>query len=262
MSLIEKTIKLNLHPIWKRRVCLWNSEFVAPSLDRLTALHLHRFRLMGRLEKQFFETHLKAGMTVVDIGANQGLYTMLFSALVGSQGKVMSFEPEPDMYQALVDNVMRNRALNVECHNIALGSRPGTAMLSRSLLHRGDNRLGQGHNEKTSRKEAVPVNTLDAVVAERPVHFIKIDVQGWEGEVFRGMQKVLENSPDLLIHFEFWPKGLRTAGFEPSELLETLSNQGFKLFEVGSRPLGPVSNFSRLIKRLPGGRFTNLLARR
>jgi FkbM family methyltransferase len=201
-------------------------------------------------------------MTVVDIGANQGLYTMLFSQLVGPQGTVVSFEPEADMYRALVDNVSRNRATNVEYHNVALGSKAGTATLSRSLVHGGDNRLAPGHNENTSRKESVPVNTLDELVGGRSVDFIKIDVQGWEGEVFHGMKSVLENNRAVLIHFEFWPKGLRMAGCEPGELLKGLSNQGFQLFEVGEREYRPVSDFSRLIEHLSGNRFSNLLAKR
>jgi FkbM family methyltransferase len=175
---------------------------------------------------------------------------------------VISFEPEADMYQALVDNVLRNSVTNVECHRLALGSKPGTATLSRSLLHGGDNRLTAGHNENTSQKESVLVSTLDEVVGEQPVDFIKMDVQGWEGEVFRGMKRVLENNRTVLIHFEFWPKGLRMAGCEPGELLRDLSKQGFRLFEVGEREDSPVSDFSSLIGRLRGSRFTSLFAKR
>lgn len=262
MSLVERTVRLNLLPIWRRRVRLWDSEFVAPSLDRLTALYLHRIRLMGRIEKQFFDKHLKPGMTVVDIGANQGLYTILFSRLVGPGGKVVSFEPEADMYEALAGNVSRNRVTNVEHHKVALGSEPGTAMLSRSLVHGGDNRLAPGHSEHTSQKESVPVNTLDDVMGEQPVDFIKMDVQGWEGEVFQGMKRVLRSNLAVLIHFEFWPRGLRMAGCEPLKLLQDLSKQGFQLFRVGKQENHPIGDLSLFIERLAGNRFTNLFAKR
>lgn len=217
---------------------------------------------MGEAEKRLFESRLKPGMTVIDIGANQGLYTALFSKLVGNGGTVISFEPEADMYQALIENLKQNRISNVQYHKLALGSAPGTATLSRSLVHAGDNRLTAGHGKNTSRHESVPVKTLDEVVGNRPVDFIKMDVQGWEGEVFRGMRGVLERNRNILVYFEFWPYGLRLAGCDPVDLLQGLSQLGFQLFEQAKGEQRHVTDFAELITRLPGNKFTNLLVTR
>lgn len=262
MNTIRKFAQLNLLPLWKRRIRVWGFTLRAPSLDRLTALYLHRAGLMGKAEKQLFERFLQPGMTVVDVGANQGLYTLLFSRLVGPGGTVIAFEPETDMYRALVENVRNNEAINVECHQVALGARPGMAALSRSLLHGGDNRLAPGHPESISRKELVTVRTLDEMLGEGRVDFLKMDVQGWEGEVWRGMDHLLARQSDLVVYFEFWPRGLRQAGYAPVELLQCLVQQGFQLFEHRRGELQQLREFAPLLDRLLGNHFTNLLAQR
>ena len=53
MSFINTIARLNLLPLWRRRLHVWDFEFVAPSLDRLTALFLHKLNLLGKPEKIF-----------------------------------------------------------------------------------------------------------------------------------------------------------------------------------------------------------------
>src|SRR3954447_3138489 len=137
MKVMNAIVQANLLPLWKWKVRVWNFIFVAPSLDRLTALFLHKFGLLGKPDKLFFERNLRPGMNVVDIGANQGLYSLMFSRLVGETGTVIAFEPEPDMFAALEMNILANSIGNIEHHQLALGSEPGQAMLSRSLIHGG-----------------------------------------------------------------------------------------------------------------------------
>ena len=68
-----------------------------------------------------------------------------------------------------------------------------------------------------------------AGIGAEPVHFIKMDVQGWEWEALQGMQRTLERSPELVIFFEFWPAGLRRAGADPVAVLRWLESLGFTL---------------------------------
>ncbi|MBV8552000.1 MAG: FkbM family methyltransferase [Acidobacteriaceae bacterium] len=253
--------RLNLSDLWKREMRVWGFRLTAPSLDRLVCLGLHRLRLMGKLEKQLFPQWIRAGMTVVDIGANQGLYALLFSQLVGASGHVLAFEPEPDMFAALVHNCALNSAKNIECIELALGASAGIATLARSLVHAGDNRLATVHGRKIIRSVNIQVAPLDEVIGERTVDFIKIDVQGWEWEVFRGMQRTLERNRDIQIYFEFWPQGLRNAGCNPAEMLADLRDRGFYLFEHVNGEERPVSD-NNLASGWTGQRFTNIYARR
>jgi FkbM family methyltransferase len=262
MKAMNAIAQANLLPLWRWKLRVWDFDFVAPSLDRLTTLFLHKFGLLGKPERLFFEQKLKPGMNVVDIGANQGLYSLMFSRLVGETGTVIAFEPEPDMFAALETNISANSVRNVEHHRLALGSKPGEAMLSRSLLNGGDNRLSSGHSETTSIKKLVRIVRLDEIVAGRKIDFIKMDVQGWEWEAIRGMEATLRRNPAIGVHFEFWPAGLRRSGCEPLELLRFLSQQGFQIYRRHDGGEAPVQDFPLFLSELSKKQFVNLYAQR
>jgi len=65
MSFINTIARLNLLPLWRQRLRVWDFEVAAPSLDRLAALALHKLNLLGKPEKLFFTKNLKPGMTVI-----------------------------------------------------------------------------------------------------------------------------------------------------------------------------------------------------
>ena len=258
---------INLHPLWRsRRTQVWGGLLRAPTFDRWLALQLHRAGLMGTPGRRFLETHIKPGMTVVDIGANQGLYTLLFARLAGEQGAVLAFEPDDLLFAALEENLTFNHVGNAQTFHLALGSVRGTMTLFRSLLNSGDNRL-TSKAANGGPREAVPVRIerLDEVLVNRRIDFIKMDVQGWEMEVFRGMQGVLDAaiSTQMAIYFEYWPQGLRDAGSEPLEPLTFLTSQGFALYsseesEAPATMLDP----HELARSIPAHRHVNLYALR
>src|SRR6516162_367375 len=103
---------LNEHWIWKRRLRVFGHLFRAPTLDRLATLWMHKLKILGREEIHILRQLLRPGMTILDVGANQGLYTLLVADLV-CPGKVFAFEPEPILYQQLVKNVAVNKVDNV-----------------------------------------------------------------------------------------------------------------------------------------------------
>jgi FkbM family methyltransferase len=262
MKVMNAIAQANLLPLWKWKLRVWDFQFVAPSLDRLAALFLHKCGLLGKAERLFFKQKLKPGMNVADIGANQGLYSLMFSRLVGETGTVIAFEPEPDMFAALETNISANSIRNVEHHRLALGSKRGEAMLSRSLINGGDNRLSSGHSDATSMKKPVRIVTLDEIVEGRKIDFIKMDVQGWEWEAIQGMEATLQRNPTIGIHFEFWPAGLRRSGCEPLGLLQFLSQQGFQIHRRGDDGETLVQNFSLLLSEISKNQFVNLYAQR
>src|SRR5258708_847593 len=114
MNVLTLVAQLNLLPMWRRQLAVWDRQMLAPSLDRLLCLALHRWGIMGKSDRAFLEQRIMPGMTVIDVGANLGIYTLLFSGLVGRSGKVIAIEPEPDMFASLEHNCRANNALNVE----------------------------------------------------------------------------------------------------------------------------------------------------
>ena len=255
----------NLHPVWQVPTTrVWGLKLRVPTADRWLALRLHQLRLMGVDDAKFLRAHVRPGMHVVDIGANQGLYSLLLARLTGEHGSVAAFEPDDLLYRALERNVALNGAANVQTRHAALGSAAGTMVLHRSLLNSGDNRLSASAGEAGLREGVtIRVERLDQALAGRRVDFIKMDVQGWEMEVFRGMQGLLDDPQNaaMTVYFEFWPRGLRDAGSEAMAPVDFLTGNGFAIYHPRRGELGSeVKDLPAVIAGLKGDAYTNLCA--
>ena len=217
---------------------VWEAQIRPPSLDRALAAWLFNAGLMGRAERRFFEQVVTPGQTVVDVGANQGIFTLLFSRLVGREGRVVALEPAPRLFAALDANCRLNGAANVERLQIAAGQQRAQGLLQCSRFNRGDNRLSGSPNGAFIPVEVVP---LDDILPTEVVSLVKIDVQGYELNVVKGMQAVVERARAIKVFFEYWPAGLGYAGSAPGELLEFFLARRFSLFELSGAGLRKLS---------------------
>lgn len=182
-------------------------------------------------EFALLERFVQPGMVGVDVGANVGCYTLVLASLVGKTGKVIAFEPAPENVALLRDNVQRNRLRNVQIEAQALSDRKGTALLELSPAS-GEHRLVSSvHGSRTIK---VPVTTLDDALESLGyrVDVVKVDVQGAEFAVLRGMSRTLEANSHLALLVEFDPKGLRAFGESPTAFAEALERWGFRLHHV------------------------------
>jgi FkbM family methyltransferase len=142
-----------------------------------------------------------SGQTVLDIGANFGVFTKLFSELVGPSGSVLAFEPVPQTFRTLAAGVQRFQLRNVQVMNKAVSDHIGTA--SMRVPHyaesKGEN-LYEARIVNDSQGEfRVETVTIDSLQLSR-VDFIKIDVEGHELEVLRGGRGTLEREhPTLMV---------------------------------------------------------------
>lgn len=253
----------NRLPIWRQRLRVWEFTVQAPTFDRWLYLWMHRLGRMGREEAAFFQQVIKPGMHVADVGANIGLYSLLLARCVGPSGRVYAFEPDVLMAAALRTNLAANGATHAELFACAVGAAAGTATLQRNAMNSGDNRVGISTGTALhSDQSAVPICALQDVLRGRRVDFIKMDVQGWEGEALRGVAGLLDANPGLQIYFEFWPHGLRLAGTEISQLADTLRRLRLRVTLADAGPDAAEVDLTSLERSLPGKAFTNLLARR
>jgi len=222
--------KLNEHWIWKRKVRVFGRIFRAPTLDRLASLWMHKLGALGHEEVLILRSLLRKGMTVIDAGANQGIYTLLLARLV-SPASVFVFEPEPVLYQQLVWNVRENKVGNIVCHNMAVSNSTGRLTLQRGGMNLGDNRVMAEASPGSGRFE-VNAASLDDLFEGKKVDFLKADIQGWEAQAFNGARRLLERNQDIIVMFEFWPYGLQKAGTPPEKLLTFFHDLGFKLWQL------------------------------
>lgn len=159
--------------------------------------------LYEKPETAFFRAARSPGMTFLDIGANIGYFSALALEVLEA-GRIIALEPDPENFRFLEATIAANKAKNVICVNKAAADKNGTLTLHTSRSNRGDNRLYS--NELSEGSVQVEVCTVDSLLESLgvpSVNFIKIDVQGFEGHVFRGMQETLRNSPNLTLLSEY-----------------------------------------------------------
>ncbi|HEY6844515.1 MAG TPA: FkbM family methyltransferase [Thermoanaerobaculia bacterium] len=170
---------------------------------------------------------LLAGGNVVDAGANIGYDTILFASHLAPQFRVHAFEPEPENVKLLQRNVRRSAvARQIVVHPIALGSRTGTTNLKINQRHPGDHQIVAAPSNSSV---SVDMTTIDEAMRGQPVSLIKIDVQGYELEVSRGMDETLRANPDVRVAFEFAPASLASLGVNPDALLDFYTTRGFRM---------------------------------
>ncbi|MES2203228.1 MAG: FkbM family methyltransferase [Patescibacteria group bacterium] len=147
--------------------------------------------------------NIRKGMTVVDVGANLGYYTRLLSALVGSTGHVYAFEPDEENFAYLERNV-RGLA-NVHIYKMAVSDTVGkvTFYHVRDMTGTHTTLPVSGADEYE-----VEATSLDQFMKSHAIHRIdalKIDVEGAEPQVFRGMKMLLSQKAPPLVVFEYTP---------------------------------------------------------
>lgn len=171
------------------------------------ARFLHRaWRYRLRSEKfgiAFLLSRDLRGRTAVDIGANRGIYSYWMSGCVGKAGRVVAFEPQPELAAVLRDLRVAFGLHQIEIAETGLSCEDAALILRRPKTHWG-NASFEYHADDADAVDLIPVDvtTLDGYFANhpgRPIAFIKCDVEGHEYPVFRGGQKILtEDRPDLL----------------------------------------------------------------
>ncbi|MBV9673636.1 MAG: FkbM family methyltransferase [Verrucomicrobia bacterium] len=189
--------RINELGIWQRKVSVFGHVFNTCSLDRLASLYLHKTGLLGGSEVAILRRMVSSGMTVVDIGANQGLYTLLLADFA-RPGKVFAFEPHPVLYEHLVTNVRENRVESVECSQTAISDSSGSLTMRLGRINLGNNYVVAAGANGSADLE-VRAATLDELFQETKVDFLKIDVQGWKAAALQGGRSLLERNQDIVL---------------------------------------------------------------
>jgi FkbM family methyltransferase len=175
-----------------------------------------------------FERFCRPGMTVVDVGANLGLYTLLASKLVGPAGRVVAIEPSSENCRLILLSVDTNRAENVELLPLALDRGRGWSNLSGHFGSNGGLVSGDASSLASGWSEIVPTFALDDLV-QGPVDFLKIDVEGAEGRVVAGAQRILETLRPVVateLSLEMLP---RVSGISGEDYLEGFEALGYRI---------------------------------
>lgn len=214
-----------------------------------------------------FSSLLSRGMSVVDLGAHIGYFSLEAARCVGPSGRVYAFEPQPAVYSLLVKNIETNGyAAIVRPVRKAVSNTNGSVALFRGESDSGNASFYRTPGASVDRV-VVETTTLDAFFAAEgwpTVHLVKMDIEGAEKVALEGMRELVARNPGLILIMEFSPDNQAAAGVTPQELFETLSALGFQKFSAIQGGLKPVSiprDIPRLV-RIAGDGYANLLCQR
>lgn len=222
------------------------------------------FRVYERDEIAVFRSFLGPNMTLIDVGANIGLYTALALAEPRFSGRLIALEPDAEsrayLHRAIAANARPDGRVRVVVSDAAASDESGEAVLYRNVENRGDSRIYSA--PALTEGAVVPTTTLDEL-AEREgiesVELLKIDVQGAEAKVVAGAAELLARSRDAVLMTEFWPDGLARCGSSAAAYIAMLGELGFALHELRGRRFVPLVDPKALIARTHGRRYTNLI---
>ncbi|MDW8051204.1 MAG: FkbM family methyltransferase [Armatimonadota bacterium] len=196
---------------------------------RLTLLMFYDApRWHGAYDLKVLFALLRAGDTVLDIGANVGTHCIPLAKRLGTASQVHAFEPHPRVFGYLCANMQLNRLSNLHLYNYALGETEGEVCFT-DLGADDLNRVADlQQNAPTIR---VPMRPLDSFeCALRPTTLIKVDVEGYELFVLRGAERALANTQ--LLYIEACDAHTKRYGYTVRDLVEFLNRRGWALYQV------------------------------
>lgn len=180
----------------------------------------------------FMKAVIKEGSTVVDVGANRGMFALTASYLVGKNGLVICFEPNPNCLKVLRNEVESNRLNNIITNEMALGSRNDSITLSVPKFNSGQGTLANGLYSCDAIYE-IPIEVKvgdDLLSGQRP-SFLKIDVEGFETNVLRGLAHTIRRHRPIIVT-EVNPSFLSACDSSFDEfvtLMRSLDYRGYRL---------------------------------
>jgi FkbM family methyltransferase len=191
----------------------------------------HEFR-----ELFFLQRYLKPDMTFVDVGANQGEYS-LFAAKRLSKGNVLAFEPLPSIRAVFDENIRLNGFANIKVFDCGLSDKNG--QLDFHEIEDADEGLGTLYLGQRKSKSVIriPLRSLDEVMHELPhlkVHFIKMDIEGGELYALKGSERTIEKCRPMIM-IEINDATYRAAGYSTQDVESFFRERKYIPHEIGKR---------------------------
>lgn len=243
----------------KRQVLRYMPE---PVLQSLKARHYERmlrsFTLDQEPDLEVVQHLVGPGDTVLDVGANVGVYTRVLSELVGPAGRVVSVEPMPQTFRILSHNIRALGMTNVRAVNAAVSDREATVTME--VPKYASNPVGENYYQARivadgedgpaggeNRRQQARAVTLDSIAEGLDrVAFVKCDVEGHELACVSGSESVLRrHRPAWLIEVSDDPD---VPGTSASRLFELLERESYRAW---------LFDGSRVVRRRAGDHSTN-----
>ena len=221
---VRSLSKSNIVEIEGRKMFTQNNDGLALSI----------FKIYEPNQTKIVKKYVHEGDVVIDVGAHVGYYTLLMAQLVGKNGKVYSFEPDPVNFELLKKSVEINGFENVVLIQKAVSD---TTEKIKLFLGDNDSAINRIYDAKLGdAKKSIDVEsvTIDEYFKENDklFNFIKIDSEGSEAKIINGMEKFLTKNRKLIMMTEFFPFLIKKSWDEKKQNLKSLENSGFELYNI------------------------------
>ncbi len=197
--------------------------------------------------------YLKKGDTFIDIGANIGFISAIGTGLVGKSGQVHSFEPVPTFFQRLKLMAKLNKDYQIFVNNYALGEKPGISKID--ITNRpniGWNTMVPGFMRKNTIKKSIPIEVIridDYIINNniKNISLIKIDVEGFEFPVLKGLVKFLEKEKNDLppIIVEIVPTAYPLLNYKIRDIEKFMNKYSYTAFSTNGKYKINLNNFKK-----------------
>jgi len=233
-------------------------------LDSKDSLQLSLNGIYGEFETEIVKNEIKPNDVVLDVGAHIGYFTLLFAKLVGSEGKVFSFEPEPKNFELLTKNIEINNYENVITESKIVSDKNKTCTLYTFETSSGANRIYKPNENINVKPIEVDSISLDEYFKNseflKRIKFVKIDVEGAELLVLKSMKSIFQNNNNIKLLLEFNPKFLLEIGSKSSDFFNLLHSESFSIFFIDGKnhKLIPLNSDTELDPKLFENDVVNL----
>jgi FkbM family methyltransferase len=176
-------------------------------------------------ELMFLREHLRPADILLDVGAYVGHFSLLLADRVKPEN-IYTFEPLPVNSARLAENWKLNGWPLTNHSQVAVGSAHGTVYVSRQTVPSTTNQVAAAENSESVAVPVIPLDERRSQWQGRPIGLIKIDVEGYETEVFRGCRQLLKENRPRLIMFESLGGSLLPA------IASVLSEARYRVFQL------------------------------
>jgi FkbM family methyltransferase len=189
--------------------------------------------LIGTMEPELieqFQKNLVSGNTFLDLGANEGLFSVIASRIVGPTGRVVAIEPQSRLGPVILKNLALNRCMNCVLVQCVVTDHNGEATLNLSPSNNTGSTSVFRVQKYPVKHETVPSFTLETLLASLGIpyfDFVKVDVEGSEYNLFMSARDVLERGVFRKIALEVHCKVLARWGFSETDLHQRFLDCGY-----------------------------------
>jgi FkbM family methyltransferase len=179
-----------------------------------------------------FRRLIRPGDTVLDLGVNHGVYTLVAAAAVGPTGKVIGFEAQSRMHRLATMSCLINGFRHiVTLHNKAVSNESGPVTIYVNDLNPSGSSLDKTRADRDT-GAVIDAVRLDDFLPDLTVDVVKCDIDGWDGCAIVGMRDMLARSKNVKLMIEWYPKGLLGSPVGPQALIDAVSALGLQMWII------------------------------